>query len=112
MVIHLEDINYEGTGQTISQLTVPTPFAVGDAHVYLLKGDTLSLVDAGVKTKAAWEALKTQLRQLGYAPNDIEQIILTHHHPDHIGLIEAFPRAERIVAHQTRMHGSGRMKPF
>ncbi len=86
--------------KTISQLTVPTPFAVGDAHVYLLKGDTLSLVDAGVKTKAAWEALKTQLRQLGYAPNDIEQIILTHHHPDHIGLIEAFPRAERIVAHQ------------
>ncbi|MFD1360625.1 MBL fold metallo-hydrolase [Lentibacillus salinarum] len=86
--------------KTISQLTIPTPFAVGDVHVYLLKGDTLSLIDAGVKTKEAWEALKTQLNKLGYAPNDVEQIILTHHHPDHIGLIEAFPRAEAIIAHQ------------
>ncbi|SFA72519.1 Glyoxylase, beta-lactamase superfamily II [Lentibacillus halodurans] len=86
--------------KTISQLTVPTPFPVGDTHVYLLKGDTLSLIDAGVKTKEAWEALKTQLTELGYTPHDIEQIILTHHHPDHIGLIEAFPRAETIAAHQ------------
>ncbi|SEQ21575.1 Glyoxylase, beta-lactamase superfamily II [Virgibacillus subterraneus] len=86
--------------KTISQLTIPTPFAVGDTHVYLLKGETLSLVDAGVKTKEAWDALKMQFKELGYAPGDIEQIILTHHHPDHIGLIEQFPRAENIVAHK------------
>lgn len=86
--------------KTISQLTIPTPFAVGDVHVYLLKGDTLSIIDAGVKTNEGWEALKTQLNELGYTPNDIEQIILTHHHPDHIGLIEAFPRAEVIAAHR------------
>ncbi|MGP4107346.1 MBL fold metallo-hydrolase [Virgibacillus sp. L01] len=86
--------------KTISQLTIPTPFAVGDTHVYLLKGETLSLVDAGVKTKEAWDALKMQLKELGYVPEDIEQIILTHHHPDHIGLIEQFPRAENIVAHK------------
>lgn len=84
--------------KTISQLTIPTPFAVGDVHVYLLKGDTLSLVDAGVKTKEAWEALKMQLKELGYFPEDIEQIILTHHHPDHIGLIEQFPRVKSIIA--------------
>jgi len=86
--------------KTISQLTLPTPFAVGDTHAYLLKGDILSLVDAGVKTKEAWGALKSQLKELGYYPNDIEQIILTHHHPDHIGLIEQFPRAEHVVAHK------------
>ncbi|GAB4073520.1 MBL fold metallo-hydrolase [Barrientosiimonas marina] len=85
---------------TLSQLTIPTPFPVGDVHVYLLKGDKLSLIDAGVKTKEGWEALKTQLHQLGYAPEDIEQIILTHHHPDHIGLIEQFPRAETLAAHR------------
>ncbi|MEN1970170.1 MBL fold metallo-hydrolase [Lentibacillus sp. N15] len=84
---------------TIHQLTVPTPFAVGDVHVYLLKGDVLSLVDAGVKTKEAWEALVFQLKELGYSPNDIEQHILTHHHPDHIGLIGEFPRAQSIVGH-------------
>jgi glyoxylase-like metal-dependent hydrolase (beta-lactamase superfamily II) len=86
--------------QAISQLTLPTPFAVGDTHVYLIKGDVLSLVDAGVKTKEAEEALTAQLKQLGYHMNDIEQIILTHHHPDHIGLIEQFPRAKWITAHK------------
>lgn len=86
--------------RTISQLTLPTPFAVGDTHVYLIKGDMLTLVDAGVKTKAAWQALKIQLRELGYHPYDIEQIILTHHHPDHIGLVGEFPRVERIAAHE------------
>ncbi|WP_077326822.1 MBL fold metallo-hydrolase [Virgibacillus siamensis] len=86
--------------KTISQITVPTPFAVGDTHVYLLKGDILSLVDAGVKTKEAWEALKDQLNELGYTPADIEQIILTHHHPDHIGLVDQFPRVKQIAAHE------------
>ncbi|GAA0609315.1 MBL fold metallo-hydrolase [Virgibacillus siamensis] len=86
--------------KTISQITIPTPFAVGDTHVYLLKGDTLSLIDAGVKTKKAWEALTVQLKELGYFPEDIEQIILTHHHPDHIGLVEEFPRVKNIAAHQ------------
>lgn len=84
---------------TVHQITIPTPFAVGDVYVYLLKGDVLSLVDAGVKTKDAREALKLQLKELGYTPGDIEQHILTHHHPDHIGLIGEFPRAESIVGH-------------
>ncbi|HLR51859.1 MAG TPA: MBL fold metallo-hydrolase [Candidatus Avamphibacillus sp.] len=86
--------------KTVNQITIPTPYAVGDAHVYLLKGDTLSLVDTGVKTKEAWEALNTQLREIGYYPHDIEQIILTHHHVDHIGLVDEFPRVEHIVAHE------------
>lgn len=86
--------------KTVSQITIPTPFAVGDTHVYLLKGEKLSLVDAGVKTKEAWEALCVQLKEIGYRPNDIEQIILTHHHPDHIGFIEEFPRVDSIVAHK------------
>ncbi|WP_099158436.1 MBL fold metallo-hydrolase [Virgibacillus ndiopensis] len=85
---------------TITKLTLPTPYPVGDVHVYLLKGDTLSLVDAGVKTEAAWDALTYQLKQIGYYPNDIEQIILTHHHPDHIGLVGQFPRAQSIVGHK------------
>ncbi|MEN2464771.1 MBL fold metallo-hydrolase [Ornithinibacillus sp. FSL M8-0202] len=83
--------------KSIQQMTVPTPFAVGDTHVYLLKGDTLSLVDAGVRTEAAWNALVEQLKEIGYKPNDIEQIILTHHHPDHTGLIDRFDRVTNIV---------------
>ncbi|WP_284140326.1 MULTISPECIES: MBL fold metallo-hydrolase [unclassified Virgibacillus] len=85
---------------SIHQLTIPTPFSVGDTHVYLLKGDTLTLIDAGIKTVEAKKAMTEQLHALGYGLEDIEQIILTHHHPDHIGLIEAFPRLQHLVADQ------------
>ncbi|KHE72185.1 MBL fold metallo-hydrolase [Halobacillus sp. BBL2006] len=84
---------------TITQLTLPTPYAVGDVHCYLIKGDRLSLVDAGVKTEDAWEALVQQLKDYGYSPDDVEQVILTHHHPDHMGLVERFPNLKLIAAH-------------
>lgn len=100
MIIHYGGFEMQVLHDTIKKLTIPTPFAVGDTHVYLVKGDRLSLVDAGVKTYEAWEALQTQLKDLGYHPNDIEQIILTHHHPDHTGLVEQFPRADALIGHK------------
>lgn len=76
--------------QSIFQITLPTPFAVGDVNIYLIKSDKLTLVDVGPKTEEAWDALKTQLKQYGYTPDDIEQVIITHHHPDHVGLLDYF----------------------
>ena len=83
----------------IAKLTVPTPFPVGDVHMYLIKGDTLTLVDGGVKTEAAWSAFRQQLQQLGFSPEDIEQVILTHHHPDHVGLLDFLPDSVKVSAH-------------
>ncbi|MGR9049459.1 MBL fold metallo-hydrolase [Halobacillus faecis] len=84
---------------TITQFTLPTPYAVGDVHVYLVKGDRLSLIDAGVKTEECWKALVEQLKEAGYEPEDIEQVILTHHHPDHMGLVERLPNVDVIAGH-------------
>jgi glyoxylase-like metal-dependent hydrolase (beta-lactamase superfamily II) len=67
-------------------------------NAFLIKGDTLSLVDAGPKTPEAFEAIRYGLKEAGYAFNDIEQVILTHHHPDHAGWIDAFDRAE-VLGH-------------
>ncbi|PPA71331.1 MBL fold metallo-hydrolase [Jeotgalibacillus proteolyticus] len=78
----------------IAQLTIPTPFAVGDVHVYVIKDEKNTLVDTGPKTKGAWKALKDQLAEIDLEPRDIDQIVLTHHHPDHSGLIEQFGRAD------------------
>ena len=74
--------------EKIMKMVLPTPFSVGDVNVYLVKGDSLTLVDAGVKTEVAWETFKQQLKEVGYEPRDIEQVVLTHHHPDHVGLLE------------------------
>ena len=82
----------------IQKIVIPTPYAVGDVNAFLLKGDTLSLVDAGPKTPEAYEALKHGIREAGYAFDDIEQVILTHHHPDHAGWIDAFDNA-KILGH-------------
>jgi glyoxylase-like metal-dependent hydrolase (beta-lactamase superfamily II) len=83
----------------IAKLTLPTPFPVGDVHTYLIKGDKLTLVDAGVKTDEAWEAFNFQLDQLKIAPEEIEQVILTHHHPDHVGLLDFLPASLEVHAH-------------
>lgn len=70
----------------IYRIPTPTPFPVGAANVYLHRGECLTLFDAGTKTEAAWGVFTCRLEELGIALKDIEQIILTHHHLDHIGL--------------------------
>lgn len=83
----------------IAKLTFPTPFKVGDVNAYLIKTNRLTLVDCGVKTEEAWEALQLQLHSLGLTPNDIEQVVLTHHHPDHVGLLDFLPESIPVYGH-------------
>lgn len=83
----------------VHKIILPTPYQVGDVNAYLLKGDTLSIFDVGTKTEETFEALKKGIEQAGYSMNDIEQVVLTHHHPDHAGWVDAFPKAE-IIGHR------------
>lgn len=48
------------TTEDVIAIRVPTPFAVGDVIVYLVKGDALTLIDAGPNTKEAARALQEQ----------------------------------------------------
>ncbi|CAM3959638.1 MBL fold metallo-hydrolase [Lederbergia lenta] len=84
----------------IIKLTLPTPFVVGDVNVYIVKGDALTLIDAGIKTNEAWEAFQFQLTEIGIAPKDIDQVVLTHHHPDHVGLLEWLPEDIPVYGHK------------
>jgi glyoxylase-like metal-dependent hydrolase (beta-lactamase superfamily II) len=55
-------------------------------NVFLYKGDALTLFDAGTFLENAYGVLQCRLREIGIEIRDIEQIMLTHHHLDHIGL--------------------------
>ncbi|MBS2770143.1 MBL fold metallo-hydrolase [Anoxybacillus rupiensis] len=85
--------------ETIYPIVVPTPFAVGNVNMYLVKTDSLTLIDAGVKTEEAWQAFKHQLAEIGYEPADIEQVVITHHHPDHVGLLDYLPHSALVIGH-------------
>lgn len=83
----------------IAKIILPTPFPVGDVNVFVVKGDRLTLVDVGPKTEEAFESLKSQLADLGLSIADIEQVVLTHHHPDHAGLLDYFPESLEVYGH-------------
>ncbi|MEH7414795.1 MBL fold metallo-hydrolase [Neobacillus drentensis] len=84
----------------IAKITLPTPFPVGDVNVYLIKGERLTLVDAGVKTDECWNSFIEQLAELDLSPWDIEQVVLTHHHPDHVGMLEFFSDTLEVYGHR------------
>ncbi|MGF9856172.1 MBL fold metallo-hydrolase [Priestia endophytica] len=77
--------------ENIYQITVPTPYQIGDVHLYVIVNDSITLIDAGVKTEKAWADFKNQLASLHLTVEDIDQVILTHHHPDHVGLLHYLP---------------------
>ncbi|MFD2445964.1 MBL fold metallo-hydrolase [Bacillus sp. CGMCC 1.16607] len=83
----------------IAKLTLPTPFAVGDVNAFLINGPRLTLVDCGPKTEDAWNSLQHQLDHLMLTPDDIQQVILTHHHPDHVGLLDFLPKTVEVFGH-------------
>ncbi len=70
----------------IIQLSIPTPFYVGDVNVYLIKEDPITLIDVGPKTIEAGLTLRDKLALEGIKCADIRRIVLTHAHEDHCGL--------------------------
>jgi glyoxylase-like metal-dependent hydrolase (beta-lactamase superfamily II) len=71
----------------IHRLAIPTPFAVGRVNVYLIQDDPLTLVDAGPNSGTSFDELQRGIAGLGHALEDIELVILTHQHIDHLGLV-------------------------
>lgn len=84
----------------IGRIEIPTPFAVGDVNSFVLKGDAITLVDVGPKTDEACKALINGLRQLNLELSDIDQVVITHHHPDHIGGLDFLPHHIPLIGHK------------
>lgn len=85
-----DEINNEGelfeVAEGIHWLRMPLPFSLDHINLYLIEdGDGWVLVDTGLaskKTKDLWEFhLENILKD-----KPITKIIVTHYHPDHVGL--------------------------
>lgn len=89
----------------IHQITLPTPFPVGDVHVYLINDDMKVLVDCGCKTEKDYNRLQQRLNEIGFSFDDIDQLWLTHSHPDHSGLAARLQKEHsvKVGIHQTEL---------
>jgi glyoxylase-like metal-dependent hydrolase (beta-lactamase superfamily II) len=72
----------------IHLLRIPTPFAVGRVNCYLIEDEPLTLVDTGPNSGKALDELERQLAAVGHAIADLELVVVSHQHIDHLGLVE------------------------
>jgi len=72
----------------IHRLQIPTPFMVGRVNCYLIEDAPLTLVDTGPNSGKALDELQRQLGERDRSIEDLELVIITHQHIDHLGLVE------------------------
>ncbi len=84
-------------------MAVPTPFLVGRVNCYLIEDRPLTLVDTGPNSGKSLDELEQALDALGHRIEELELIVITHQHMDHLGLLEILARrsgAEVAAFHQ------------
>lgn len=89
----------------LHMLTIPflVPLPSGpverSVNLFLLAGERITLIDSGVD--GAERELFGYLQTLGRRPEEVETLILTHSHPDHIGAARTIKRLTgcRVLAH-------------
>ena len=86
---------------TVTTIALPVPFAVRAVNCYLLEGDPLTLIDPGADWPETLVELEASLAARGLRLEDIEQVILTHQHYDHVGLAHTVRERSgaTVVAH-------------
>lgn len=82
------------------QISVAPGFTLDrSVYLYLVLGKAVTLVDGGVA--GCGERVFAAVREAGRRPEEIDRIVLTHSHPDHVGGVAGIRNATgcRIAAH-------------
>jgi glyoxylase-like metal-dependent hydrolase (beta-lactamase superfamily II) len=85
--------------KNIYQISAVSGRGLWGGNVFLLADRKLTLVDTGYRGGAA--RILSEANRLGYSPSDIANIIITHHHADHVGNLFELKQASRatVFAH-------------
>jgi glyoxylase-like metal-dependent hydrolase (beta-lactamase superfamily II) len=78
--------NVANEGVELIELDTGSP--VGPINTYLVYGEKLTLIDTGANLESNWLKLTSALEKLELTIYDIDQVLLTHHHIDHVGLLD------------------------
>jgi len=98
------------------RVRVPLPFPLKYVNAYLIpERDGWTLVDPGLRTPESERLWRDVLARCGIAAADIRSIVVTHHHPDHVGLAGWFQEltgapalmSRKAHAFATRLWGPG-----
>lgn len=86
----------------VLSLALPLPFELESVNVYLVALPAgYLLIDCGMQTEPAFETLRAAMEERGLEWREIRQILLTHMHPDHMGLAA---RLLELTGAQLAMH--------
>ncbi len=87
----------------VYRIELPLPFELASVNVHLIRLDSgYMLVDCGMDTEASFTALEQGIASTGIEWSEIRQILLTHMHPDHMGMSVKLLKltGARLVMHQ------------
>ncbi len=81
----------------IHRLEFDVPWPPKHVAAYLLEGEETILFDAGAPDETGEAELREGLAEVGYEPEDIDHVVVTHVHSDHIGQLPVLRDAGATV---------------
>ena len=80
------------------RIEIPLGIMFPTVNCFLIPGEELTLIDCGYYTAENWQIFQEKVSEQGYQVSDIEQVIITHEHSDHIGLLpEIMAHSKAII---------------
>src|SRR5699024_11704015 len=90
-------------GSMVTLIIIPTKNSLRSVDVYIVQGENgITLIDAGYNNANSFSVLEQTLHEQKKTIADIDQILLTHHHIDHVGLVDQIVQQTKapVYAHE------------